>query len=67
MNTRPIAAFFRVASLLMLLVAVALMAAIVTMHFAIHGAEVQVPALKEYDRSRCPQRDRRPGIESGCR
>ena len=38
--------FFRVASLLMLLVAVALLAAITTMHFAIHGAEVQVPALK---------------------
>ena len=30
----------------MVLVAVALVAAIVTMHFAIHGAEVQVPALK---------------------
>ena len=35
-----------IASLLMLLVAVALLAAITTMHFAIHGAEVQVPALK---------------------
>ena len=46
MNTPSIAGFFRVASLLMLLVAVALMAAIVTMHFAIHGAEVEVPALK---------------------
>ena len=46
MNTRWIVSFFRVASLLMLLVAVALMAAIVTMHFAIHGAEVEVPALK---------------------
>ena len=46
MNTRSIAGFFRVASLLLLLVAVALMAAIVTMHFAIHGAEVRVPALK---------------------
>ena len=46
MNTRAITNFFRVASLLMLLVAVALMAAIITMHFAIHGAEVQVPALK---------------------
>src|SRR5208283_1744088 len=45
MNTRSIAGFFQVASLLLLLVAVALMAAIVTMHFAIHGAEVQVPAL----------------------
>jgi eukaryotic-like serine/threonine-protein kinase len=30
----------------MLLVAVALLAAITTMHFAIHGAEVKVPALK---------------------
>jgi beta-lactam-binding protein with PASTA domain len=30
----------------MLLVAVALLAAIATMHFAIHGAEVQVPALQ---------------------
>ncbi len=30
----------------MLLVAVALLAAITTMHFAIHGAEVQVPSLK---------------------
>ena len=46
MNTRWIVSFFRVASLLMLLVAVALMAAIVTMHFAIHGAEVEVPTLK---------------------
>jgi beta-lactam-binding protein with PASTA domain len=37
---------FRIASLTMLLVAVALLAAITTMHFAIHGAEVQVPSLK---------------------
>ena len=46
MNTRSITNFLRVASLLMLLVAVALLAAITTMHFAIHGAEVQIPALK---------------------
>ncbi len=46
MSMHPIARFFRIASLLMLLVAVALMAAIITMHFAIHGAEVEVPALK---------------------
>jgi eukaryotic-like serine/threonine-protein kinase len=46
MNAQSIANFFRVASLVMLLVAVALLAAILTMHFAIHGAEVQVPALK---------------------
>ena len=46
MNSRSIKNFFQVASLLMLLVVVALLAAIATMHFAIHGAEVQVPALK---------------------
>ncbi len=34
------------ASLLLLLVTVGLLAAITTMHFAIHGAEVQVPSLK---------------------
>jgi beta-lactam-binding protein with PASTA domain len=38
--------FFQVASLLLVLVVVALLAAITTMHFAIHGAEVEVPALK---------------------
>jgi beta-lactam-binding protein with PASTA domain len=38
--------FFRMASVVMLLVAVALLAAITTMHFAIHGAEVKIPALK---------------------
>lgn len=38
--------FFQVASLLLLLVAAGLLAAITTMHFAIHGAEVQVPSLK---------------------
>lgn len=37
---------FGTVSLLMALVAVALLSAITTMHFAIHGAEVQVPALK---------------------
>lgn len=42
----PLVNFFQIASLVMVLVAVALGAAIVTMHFAIHGAEVQVPALK---------------------
>jgi hypothetical protein len=46
MNSRSIKNFFQVASLLMLLIAVALLAAITTMHFAIHGAEVQVPSLK---------------------
>src|SRR6204780_1150837 len=46
MRGRAVVNFFRVASVLMGLVAVALLAAITTMHFAIHGAEVQVPALK---------------------
>ena len=45
MNSRALVNFFQVASLLMLLVAAALLAAITTMHFAIHGAEVQVPTL----------------------
>lgn len=46
MRTHPVINFFQVASLIMLLVTVAMLAAITTMHFAIHGAEVQVPALK---------------------
>ncbi len=46
MDSRPIVNFFRIASLLLLLVAVTLLAAITTMHFAIHGSEVQVPTLK---------------------
>ena len=45
-TVHPVVRFFRVASLVMILVAVAMLAAITTMHFAIHGAEVQVPALK---------------------
>ncbi len=46
MSARPVLNFFQVASLVMLLVAVALLAAIATMHFSIHGAEVTVPTLK---------------------
>lgn len=46
MDSRSIKNFFQMASVLMVLVAVALVAAIVTMHFVIHGAEVQVPAFK---------------------
>jgi beta-lactam-binding protein with PASTA domain len=38
--------FFQAASLLMLLVVVAMLAAITTMHLVIHGAEVKVPDLK---------------------
>ncbi len=43
---RPLVHFFQIASLVMLLIAAALGSAIVTMHFAIHGAEVKVPSLK---------------------
>jgi len=46
MSTRPVVNFFQVASLVMLLVAVALGSAIFAMRFAIHGVEVKVPALK---------------------
>jgi beta-lactam-binding protein with PASTA domain len=46
MMKRPVVNFLQVASLVMLLVALALLSAIATMHFAIHGAEVQVPALQ---------------------
>jgi eukaryotic-like serine/threonine-protein kinase len=42
----PVVGFFRVVSVLLLVVAVGLLAAITTMHFVIHGAEVQVPTLK---------------------
>jgi len=38
--------FFRTLSVLMVLIAAALLSAITTMHFAIHGAEVNIPALK---------------------
>src|ERR1700690_3871596 len=47
MNTGPIARVFRISWLLMLLVAVGLLSAILTMQFAIHGAEVQVPSLAD--------------------
>jgi beta-lactam-binding protein with PASTA domain len=46
MNGQAVKNLFQVASLLLLLLAAGLLAAITTMHFAIHGAEVQVPALK---------------------
>ncbi|HKF46507.1 MAG TPA: PASTA domain-containing protein [Terracidiphilus sp.] len=45
-GTHPLVRFFRAASLVMLLVLAGLLAAITTMHFAIHGAEVDVPSLK---------------------
>jgi beta-lactam-binding protein with PASTA domain len=46
MKSRSLINLFQIASLLLLLVVVALLSAITTVHFAIHGAEVQVPALK---------------------
>jgi beta-lactam-binding protein with PASTA domain len=46
MMHRPVLNFFQVASLVMLLVVVALLAAVITMHFVIHGAEVAIPSLK---------------------
>ncbi len=42
----PLVRFFRAASLALVLVVIGLLSALTTMHFAIHGAEVQVPALK---------------------
>lgn len=46
MTKRAVVNFFQIASLVMLLVAAAMLAAVTTMHFAIHGAEVAVPLLK---------------------
>lgn len=44
--SRSLANFFQVAVLLLLLLTAALVAAIMTMHMSIHGAEVQVPVFK---------------------
>ncbi|HEY2469810.1 MAG TPA: PASTA domain-containing protein [Terracidiphilus sp.] len=46
MNGGFLIRFFRMASVVMVLIAAALLSAITTMHFAIHGAEVKVPTLK---------------------
>ena len=46
MSRSFLARFFRMASVVMLLIAAALLSAITTMHFAIHGAEVKIPTLK---------------------
>ena len=46
LKLRPIRNFFQGASLLLGLVLVALVSAVTTMHFAIHGAEVKIPVLK---------------------
>jgi beta-lactam-binding protein with PASTA domain len=43
---RPIQNFFEGATLLLALLLIALLSAITTMHFAIHGAEVRIPVLK---------------------
>ncbi|MGB6973582.1 MAG: PASTA domain-containing protein [Terracidiphilus sp.] len=45
MNKLFFLGFFRVASLILGLVLLAMLSAMVTMHFVIHGAEVDVPAL----------------------
>ena len=46
MKGRPLVGFLQAASLVMLLVAVGLLSLLITMHFAIHGVEVQIPSLK---------------------
>jgi eukaryotic-like serine/threonine-protein kinase len=46
MNKQFFLGFFRVASLIMGLVLLAMLSAMVTMHFVIHGTEVDVPSLK---------------------
>jgi len=46
LRLQPIQNFFQGALLLLGLVVVALLSAITTMHFAIHGAEVRIPVLK---------------------
>lgn len=46
MSGNLLTGFFRTASVVMVLIAAALLSAITTMHFAIHGAEVKIPALK---------------------
>ena len=46
MSRSFLARFFRMASVVMLLIAAGLLSAITTMHFAIHGAEVKIPTLK---------------------
>lgn len=46
-ETHPLVRLFRGASLVLVLVLIGLLSALTTMHFAIHGAEVQVPALKD--------------------
>lgn len=46
-SLHPLVRFLRAASLVLLLVVIGLVSALITMHFAIHGAEVQVPALKD--------------------
>ncbi len=43
---RPIQNFFEGATLLLALLFIALLSAVTTLHFAIHGAEVRIPVLK---------------------
>ena len=46
MSGRRVVTFFQVSLLITVLLAVSMTAAVVTMHFVIHGAEVKVPNLK---------------------
>lgn len=46
MNGHFLLKLFRITALVVVLMVIALLSAITTMHFAIHGAEVQVPSLK---------------------
>jgi beta-lactam-binding protein with PASTA domain len=46
MSVRPVVGFLQFVLLMLVVVAVGLAAAVTTMHFVIHGAEVQVPSLK---------------------
>lgn len=54
--------FFRVVLVVLLLVVVAMTSAIVTMHFAIHGAEVSIPDLKGLTIAEAGQRAAKLGL-----
>lgn len=56
--------FFRFALILLLLIVVAMLSAIATMHFAIHGAEVAIPDFKGMTVSDAGQRAARAGLST---
>src|SRR5947209_7936890 len=60
---RPLVNFFQIASLVMILIAVGLGAAILTMHFAIHG--VEVPDMVGVDERMAALKLRRVGLAVG--